>query len=150
MAHKNPRKEANKPPPVCKAILLCDAVEREKRTYKTNVKGVFDTLLVASFPYSSPPCVIYLKLVDVNGKYTIKAEILDLDEGTVAFTSPKAEIGTPGKRTQGEFHLRVSPLLFTHPGIYDVVVFADQDEIDRVQLKVRSLEDLAHAKGQEE
>ncbi len=146
MAQKIPRKEANKPPPVCKAILLCDEVIRDPDTHKTSVIGIFDTLLVPSFPFVLQPCTVFLSLVDVIGEFALTAEVLDLKDGLVLARSPRpSQIGVPGMRTKGEQWLPVNVVL-THRGTYDLVVFADEIEIDRVQFQALTHGDRDHAK----
>jgi len=137
---------AAKPPPVCKVILLCDEVLRDPVTNKTSVIGIFDTFVVPSFPGSTSPCTAFLKLVDAFGEFTITAEIHDLKEGTIAFrSSGSSQYCSSAGRSAGELWFPIFALLFTHPGPYDLIVFADENEIDRVQFNVRTLGDLADA-----
>ena len=150
MARKETRKEATKPPPVCKAILLCDNVTRDRTTGKSSVIGIFDTFLVSSLPGSTSPCKLFLALVDGIGEYTIRAEVHDLKEGAALARSPTGEINFPQRRIQRELWLPVAALSFTHPGSYDLVVFADDNEIDRVQFKVQLPGGRTHASSPEE
>jgi len=141
-------KTSRKPPPVCKAILLCDEVVRDAETHKTSVIGIFDTFVVPGFPGSTSPCKLFLLLIDAIGAFEIMAEIHDLKDGNVIARSPSRTIGSPGKRTQGEQWLPVPALPVAHSGPYDLIVFADENEIDRVQFKVKTLGGIAHGRNQ--
>ena len=133
------QKKAAKSAPVCKAILLCDEVVRNPKTHKSDVKGIFDTFVLPSFPGSTPECKVFLVLVDAVGRYTITAEIFDPTHGVVLYRSPgSGKFGSPRRTTKGELVLPVSSLYFDRDGDYDIVVFADSAEVARVQFKVQS------------
>lgn len=125
--------------PFCQAILLCDEVTRDKETGKTSIAGIFDTFYVPSFPGLTSACQVFLLVRDVVGQYTLTAEIHDEAQGVVLFRSPESgKLGTPGQISKGEIWLPVSPLLFDRPGIFDLVVFARENEIGRVLFNVRA------------
>ncbi len=145
MAKKNTPQRATKPPPVCKAILLCDKVTEDPKTEKKTIHGVFSWFFVPAFPVSIPPVEIFLKLVDMIGECTVSAEIHDLQDGSVVARTPYGTVyGTHGERTEGETALCVSGVVLRHPGTYDIVVFADDTEIDRLKFHVKLRGDRAH------
>ena len=97
------QKKVTKPLPACKAILLCENVTRDKGTQKTDIKGIFDTFWLPSFPGPTLPCKIFLLLADAVGTYSITAEVHNPERGLVLFRSPVAgSFGADGKSTGGE------------------------------------------------
>jgi hypothetical protein len=138
MGTKQNSKEATKKPPTCAAMLICDSVIRDEITRKTSVIGIFDTFCLESFPGQTTPCTIYLRLVDGIGRFAISAEVQDPARGIVLFRSPGAgACGSPSKETSEELWLPVAPLLFEQDGGYDIVLFADETELGRVQFKIK-------------
>jgi hypothetical protein len=141
--------EGVNPPPICQAILLCDDVTREDATSKTTVSGIFDTFYVPSFPGTTVPCKVFLRLTGVVGKCNLVAEIQDPVQGVVLLRSPhSAELAAEAEQTKGEIALPVSPLPFARPGTYELVVFADRIEVARVQFDVKTVGVLSHVSGQ--
>jgi hypothetical protein len=123
--------------PKCAALLLCDAVTRDDVSRKTSVIGVFDTFRLESVPGSTARCMIFLRLVDMTGRFAITAEVHDKEQGLVLFRSPGAgECGDPDERTSAELWLPVAPLSFDRAGVYDLVVFADGTEVGRVEFQI--------------
>ncbi len=63
---KRPRgkKESeSKPPPVCKAILLCDQVIRDVSTGKASLIGIFEAFVLASVPGHTQPIKAFFSLL---------------------------------------------------------------------------------------
>lgn len=138
-----------KPSPVCKAILLCDEVTRDPVTHKTSVIGIFTTFVAPSFPVSMHPCTVYLQLIDVIGELELTAEVLDLEDGLVLARSlVPAQFGSHGERTSGEKWLPVNVVL-AHAGTYDLVVYADGAEIDRIKFHALTREDRTDVSSRE-
>ena len=137
MGVKRGQDKAVKVLPRCAALLLCDAVTRDDATHKTNILGVFDTFRLESVPGSTARCMIFLRLVDITGRFAITAEVHDNERGLVLFRSPGAgECGNPDEATSAELWLPVVPLEFDRAGAYDLVVFADATEIGRVEFRI--------------
>jgi len=127
------------PAPFCQAILLCDDVKRDERTNKTSIIGIFDTFCVPTLPSLTPPCKLFLLLVDAVGKYTLTAEVRDPAQGVVLFRSPgSGEFARSAQTSIGEISLPIESLPFDRPGTYELVVFANQVKIGRVRFNVRT------------
>ena len=137
MVEKQGHENVKKVPPKCAALLLCDAVTRDDVSRKTNINGVFDTFCLESVPGSTARCTIFLRLVDMTGRFAITAEVHDKERGLVLFRSPGAgECGNPDERTSAELWLPMAPLVFDRAGAYDLVMFADEEEIARIEFQI--------------
>ncbi|MFI5458534.1 MAG: DUF6941 family protein [Isosphaerales bacterium] len=142
MSRKQKQENVANRPPVCKAILLCDDVSRDPATAKTTISGIFDTFIVPSFPGSTSPCKLFLFLAEASGRWTISAQIQDPSQGVILFKSPGAgEFGDPEGPGKGELCLPVSALRFERAGTYDMVVFAGDNEIGRLEFNARTRKD---------
>jgi hypothetical protein len=132
---KTPSKGGLKPPPICKAILLCDQAIVEAVTGKISVIGVFDNWNVPQFPHPTRPFMAFLQMQDGIGKYAVTVEVHDLEADQVIAQARIAEVIFPERTTKVNLMIPVPPLLLQHVGRYDFVVLADGQEIDRQQFQ---------------
>jgi hypothetical protein len=134
------RRMARKPPPVCKAILLCSEVLVEKNGMGT-VRGIFDSLEAKSLPFSAPSFMVYLRLHNGIGAYNITAEIHDQETQGIIGKSAGKTCSFPDRQTVLNIRFRAPSLILRHghAGSYDVVAFADENEIDRYRFTLNVL-----------
>jgi len=134
MAKKRPRK-GRKPPPKCKAILLCDHAIADAATGKVSVIGIFGRWAFPHFPHSTPSFRVFLQLTDGIGSYVISVEVLNLQADQIIAQGRVAEMDFPERKSKVDLVISISPLLIPHAGSYDLVVLADGQEIDRQQFQ---------------
>ena len=120
-----------KPPPRCKAILLCDQTIRDAATGRRSMIGIFDHLAFDQFPTHGPTFRVYLQLTDGIGRYQISVEVHDLQEDVLIIRSVPGTIEFRDRLHKLHLFFTVPPLPLPHVGVYDVVVLADGQEIDR-------------------
>lgn len=137
---KRIRSRGRKPPPKCKALLLCDKTIVEAITGKTSIIGVFDRFNVLEFPGRTAPFTVFLQLTDGIGRYDVVIEVHDLQNDQVLGRGSGIGLTWPEKLLKMNLMLPVPPVPITHAGVYDLVVFANGQEIDRQKFEVRSLE----------
>jgi hypothetical protein len=133
MAKKQPK--GRRPPPKCKAILLCDQTIVEAVTGKTSVIGIFDSWTFAQFPSLTRPFMCFLQLTDGIGKYAMSVEVHDLQADKIIAQARIPEIAFPDRSQKVNLMIPVPPLPLGHAGSYDFVVLADGQEIDRQQFQ---------------
>ena len=131
----------DKPLPGCKAILLCDQIIVEAGTGKISVIGTFDRLYLATLPGYSTWLSLFLQLVDGIGSYALAVEIHHLTENLVLARVDQGEVQFQERPVRLNLEILIPPLSLEHPGAYDVVVLANEQEIDRQQLQVVQLPD---------
>ena len=139
MAKSMPLPDSGKPPPSCKAILLCERAIVESETQLISLIGILNHFGAAEFPAELPPITVYLQLVDGIGSYQIHVETLDLSSGAEVVRSPNTEIQFPERPGSIDLIIPISSLSVEHPGGYDIVVFANEQELDRQQLTIVDL-----------
>jgi hypothetical protein len=129
-----------KPIPKCKAFLLCERVIVEAETGNVSVISSFTGFLVQVFPGSIGPCTAFLQLVDGIGRYQVTVEIHDLRNNVIIAKSPTIDMEFPERPNRANLAIRIPQLALPHDGAYDVVVLAGEQEIERQQFTVNTLE----------
>ncbi len=122
-----------KPPPKCKAILLCDHTIVEAVTGKISIIGIFTNWNLPQFPHQTRPFTAFLQMTDGIGTYAISVNVHDLQADQIIGQAVVAEVNFPDRATKANLMISVPPLLLQHAGTYDFVVLADNQEIDRQQ-----------------
>ena len=120
---KGRKKKGRRPPPVCKAILLCDSVNMDDSTELADILGVFSKLGLERFPSPIPPFIVYLQLTNGVGRYRLTVEVHDLHNGEVLFRI-EAFIEFDDKLNAQILAIPISLLSLRHPGPYDIIVLA--------------------------
>src|SRR5690348_700706 len=126
------KKSGRKPPPKCKAILLCERTIIEEKTGIPSIIGAFDRFFVGSLPSTTGRFSVFLQLIDGLGEYRVTIQIRDLAEGEPIVQSPPRSVQI-AKLELSTVIIECPPLEVTHPGAYDLVVLADDQEIDKQQ-----------------
>lgn len=133
------KKKKGKPPPKCKAILLCDQAIADAFTGKLSIIGIFQGFNVPGFPAATVPFVAFLQLIDGEGEYGLTMEVHDLQQDVIIGRSQGATIRFPDRHVKVNQIIHVPPLPLAHAGRYDFVVLADGQEIDRQQFEARQV-----------
>ena len=68
------------PPPVCKAILLCDAILTDPFTGKTSIVGVFERFFVPQFPGMTTNFFVYVQIANGIGRCQITVEVRNVQQ----------------------------------------------------------------------
>lgn len=136
-----------KPPPRCKAILLCDQVIIDAVTKKHSIIGIFDRISAHQYPATIQPCYAFVQLVDGIGECDLRAEIHDLREDTILARLPPIRIPFPPRTNCANVIMGVVGLPLPHDGVYDFVVFAGDDVIDRQRFEACLLGEQADGEG---
>ncbi len=136
MSQKTASEKVGKPVPQCKAILLCERVIMEAGTGKVNLIGVVHKFVFPSLPAQTQPMTAYLQLVEGIGRYNITAEVWDLTTGQSLAQGQGAAVEFQDRLAVIQLLLPLPPLPLHHEGSFDVVVFANGQEIDRQKFTV--------------
>jgi hypothetical protein len=134
MAKKRPtaKKKGRLPPPTCKAILLCQMAIFEQGTGNPSLVNIFDRIVLDSLPGRVSQCV-FLQLVNGIGAYDIVVEVHDLGEDKILGRATVASIEFPDRTIRANVVISMPGFPITHTGIYEFVVLANDQEIDRQQ-----------------
>lgn len=133
------KRKGRKPPPKCKAILLCDQAIIEAVTGKVSLIGIFDSWSFPQFPHPTRPFMAFLQMTDGVGQYAVSVDIHDLETDQIIAQARIAEMTFSDRTAKVNLMIPVPPLLLEHAGSYDFVVLADGQEIDRQQFVARQI-----------
>ena len=138
MAKKKTGRKGKTPPPRCKASLLCEKTIIEAGTGGVSLIGIIGGFVVPQVPGMTRPFTAYLHLTDgiANHKYEITVEIHDLSNGTIIARATLPKVRWGDRLSRINLLIPVPPLQVQHAGAYDLVVFANQQEIDRQKFGV--------------
>ena len=134
--------KGGKPPPQCKAILLCDQVIVDSGTGKVTIVSIFEGIEMPQFPGQTPPFTAFLQLTDGIGRYQVTMEVHDLRQSQVLARADVVVLTFEKRDHKINLLIPVPPLPLNHVGRYDFVVLADSQEIDRQPF-------FAHEEGEE-
>jgi hypothetical protein len=140
------RRQGQKPPPKCKALLFCSRAVTDPGTGTTDLLGVFDIFHVQGFPGLSPPFTAFVQLTDGAGGYQLTVEVYNLADGALVAGADGPVASFPDRFSKQNFFIRLPPLPLPHAGRYDFVLLADGQEVDRQEFVVR-LKASRHADG---
>jgi hypothetical protein len=117
--------------PTCKALLLCSQTIIEQGTGKVSLIGVFNSFFLTTIPGQTSACEAFCQITDAEGDYELRIEVQDLQDNSIIARAEQSHVSIPDRLTTANIIVPVPPLPITRPGIFDFVVFANGNEIDR-------------------
>jgi Family of unknown function (DUF6941) len=123
---------SDKPPPVCKAILMCNRAEMDPTTRRFTLEGVFDTLAMEPTPGPTAPFVVFMLLTGSQGEQGVWVEVHDLRDGSLVGRTPAIPVAFPGRADYIFVKIECPPIFLPSPGRYDLLVRCDDGDIDRL------------------
>jgi len=114
-----------RPHPSLNAMLLCDLTIREHGSGKISLIGVFENISSSRFPVVHRTLSVYAKLTDAEGDYTIRLELIRLEDShVVAQGALKATFAD--RMAPGELIFNLENLGLERPGRYEFRLFAEE------------------------
>ena len=144
------RKKGRVPPPTCKAILLCRLAILEQGTGNPSLIGIFDRIILDSLPGMVGECTIFLQLVNGIGFYDIVVEVHDLEQDQVLGRARLPSIDFPDRSARANVVIALPGIPISHPGAYEFVVLANDQEIDRQQFIAALREEISDGPDEED
>ena len=106
-------------------MLLCDLTIREHGSGKISLIGVFENISASRFPVVHRALSVYAKLTDAEGDYTIRLELVRLEDShVVAQGSLKATFAD--RMSPGELIFNLENLGLERPGRYEFRLYAEE------------------------
>lgn len=144
--------KGTKPLPKCKAILLCEKVIIDSLSGQVSIISQIERFFLQPMPMMAPGqrpgqgvlvpgflipgFVVFLRLVDGIGRYDLVIEMHDLHTATVIGRGggPGVEFGA--RLNSMCIGIPVPPTPTRHAGAYDIVVFANGEELERYRFEI--------------
>jgi hypothetical protein len=129
---KSGRKPGKKPPPKCKAFLLCQGTIIEQHSGNVTIINTFNAFVAPKFPGQIGPFLVFIQLTNGIGEYDAEVEIVDLqDDRTIARAVGPAKLKFPTKLARMNVMIPIPPLQLPHGGSYEIRVIADGQLIEQ-------------------
>lgn len=123
------------PAPVCKAILLCQKTILEADTGAVSLIGVFDSFGVGE-DLITGSAEAFCQITEAEGDYELTIEIHDLSTGSMIAKGEGITINIPNRLVRANVIVPIPAMKFSHTGVFDFVILANGEEIDRQQFNV--------------
>lgn len=146
---KKKKSKGQIPPPVCKAILLCDAILSDPFTGKSSVIGIFERFVVPQFPGNTSPFFLYMQMTSGIGSYRITVEMRSIPDGQNIARADVIDMEFKDRAEKNLLVLPIPPLPLPKAGEYDFIVFANDQEIDRQRFTAVSRPENKDAQGKD-
>ena len=127
--------------PVCKALLLCEKTIIEAGSGDISLINIIDHIPVLAFPGHTVPVEAFVQFTGAQGRYEVVVEVRDCDDDEVLARAVGAGIEISDRNTVCNILIPVPSLKIQHPGLYDFVVLANGQEIQRQQFAVVAIEE---------
>lgn len=131
-------------PPIAQAVIMCDCVHRESVSGKYNLLGTFNSLAFPSFPGKLPIMFVFLSLVEVNGTYDLRIQLVDVDEEFEPIAQVSGTLVGNYPLAIYEFPLHLQDVEFPRTGEYRLQLFAHGTQIAERRLFVLHREVINH------
>jgi hypothetical protein len=120
-----------KPPPKCKALLICDHCREDPLSARISLVNLVESFRAGNFPSHSPLFTVFAQLVDGIGSYAVSLEVHDLLDGDVAARTHIGDVTFPERPAKMDVIIPDVSVLIPHAGRFDLVLFANGQELDR-------------------
>lgn len=123
-------------------LVTADYASVEPTNKKLTIVGAFDRILTQSFPCTHKRLALAVKIraefEDDPGEHTLKVELVDEDGTQLVQISGQFQLSRPnmGKLSEYVTVLELNNFTFPKPGIYDFVVFADDEQLGRTPVEL--------------
>ena len=123
MAMAKKRHKNRQLPPICLALIICDAIWTDRSTGKRTILGTFSNIFSRSFPAQHPVLSVHCSLTDGHGETDILLKLVDVDEIDPPLLEQESKISFGDPRMICEMDAFFSGLTFPHPGEYRLQIF---------------------------
>lgn len=127
--------------PSVQALLLADAVYRDRDTGKKVICGVFNNFVGIDFPTELlRSTVAYLQLTGIHGSAEIRVTYVDLAEDQVLIDCGPYTVNASSPLVNVEQSIELPFLPIPHPGVYAFEVHCTGEMIGRLRVSVEQAE----------
>lgn len=128
-----------KPPPLCLALVLADAIWRDPSTGKRTILGAFSELASTQFPATHGLLAVHCALTDGYGANTIKIRLVKIGETDDLILEGQSEVQFDDPRMVAELDFHLANVQFPTPGEYRFQIFSQEDLLMERRFVVRQV-----------
>lgn len=123
--------------PDLNAMLICDTVITDRNTGKNSVIGIFDRIVARSFPVTHPSLTVYARIIDAQGQYVFKLELVNLTNDQVIGGGATPPLEVPDRMLPHDLVFSLHGLIFPAEGRYEFRLYADDNFVGVHSFQVR-------------
>jgi hypothetical protein len=127
------------PTPSIKALLVCDAVAQESGTGKKSILGLFNYINVGSFPCSHPQMAVYFCIVDAEGLYNFRLELVRLNTDEIIAKGEFGPLEVKDRFQVLDASITLRGLIFPEEGKYEYRLFANGTFLESKELTLKKI-----------
>jgi hypothetical protein len=109
--------------PVLVAALACDGAVADSATGKKTLVGIFDRVIVPTFP-TQQPMALYMKLTDAEGSYKIEVRYVATNSGQ-ELAKAAGQLELASRLGSFDFFIPLPPVQIPSEGRYEFQVWAN-------------------------
>ncbi len=122
------------PTPSIKALLVCDSVAGEVGTGKKSLLGLFDKIRAGSFPCSHPQMTVYFCIVDAEGSYNFRLELVYLNTDEIIAKGEFGPLEVKDRFQVVDASIALRGLTFPGAGKYEFRLYANGKFLESKEL----------------
>lgn len=112
------------PTPSLNTIIVCDTMIKDRDTNKRSLIGIFTAIMTHTFPVVHPQLSVYARVIDAQGNYAIRLELVRLETMEVIGEAP-VQVAIPDRLRYHELGFVLNRVIFPAPGQYEFRLYAD-------------------------
>lgn len=113
------------PTPKLLAMVVCDEIIQDRRSGKCSLIGIFDHFRTPGLPVHLRPIGVYARVVDAQGEYVFKLELVRVRDLQTIGTGTGPPIRIEDRLQTFELVFELPLLRFEEYGPYEFRLFAD-------------------------
>ena len=121
--------------PSLNAMLICDLAIREEGSGKISLIGIFENISAIKFPTQHALLCVYAKLIDAQGDYELRLELVRLEDFQV-IGEGRLQAAFADRRVPVEFVFQLAGLVFERPGGYEFRLYANNRSVGQKSFNV--------------
>lgn len=137
------------PAPLAQAMILCDAIHRDRATGKFFLLGTFSVIHARRTPFKLDQLSLYAVLTECRGRtpFTVRLVRTDPKEGDQPVAEAQGHIDSEGPLHIHELVLEFRSVTFDRPGVYRFQLLSDGAPLLEKRLLVERGEDQPGTPG---
>lgn len=124
--------------PVLTGPVICDVAARDPSTGKWSLLGVFSSVWAMKFP-TKRPMTVYFKLSDAEGRYEIKINFVNADDG-VQIATASVEARIDDRLESPDIAVPFASLDFAKVGRYEFQVWVNASFLGSVSIDALTID----------
>lgn len=120
-------------------MLLCERALTDSTTGCVSLINIYGETSSRVFPFKTAECCVYARLTDGDGRYEMTLLLVRRHDLTEAMVFRVIDVDIPDPVEEFSILIRLSGMILTEPGYYDLRLMANGRFVHSVSLHARRL-----------